>query len=534
MSSTRDDWSGSLMQYYGSLLLLYAINHGWILLLAGGIYWDDWTLYMVPSDVLVERAAQAGSTWWYPLGHIQAVLLSAGPWVYRVITLCLMFGAGVALDRILRAHQDLHSRSRYLIVLLFLILPLYWARVALIDIHYTICYFLFFLAWALMTRYRAISLALFFLSFSTNSLLVFFALPAADRCMNELRGDFRASRIGKCILRNIDFALLPLVYFAIKNIWFRPYGIYAGYNEGYALANLILRPIEQWNDFIDTAASAMLGLRLSSTNVLSLPFGVSLVSAAIAVALFTRACSPLSAPVCTTSEAGTIRRRLVVAGLVASIAGAFPYWIVGKAPTFSDWGSRHQLLLPLGTACLIAAALAGAGHCRRPAIATTIALCTLLNCSAYMSYLIDWHKQRGLTAALRGSDLVSRASVVVFVDDTLDFNARARRYRYYEWCGLLAYAFGDNSRLGADEQDLIRFTTGDLNSEISSRQLPRHVDLSSSTPLDAVRVTISHAAPTSRWQRLLALGLPAITVEVEETAPVTIAPLSTDSMPRVR
>src|SRR3546814_13538982 len=93
------------------------------------------------------------------------------------------------------------------IVLLYLVLPLNFARVAQIDFPYALCYLLFFGAWWLIESKKWVSLLLFFLSFNTNSLLVFYALPAIDT-LNRMRNKKELWKIS-CWINLLPFAVLP-------------------------------------------------------------------------------------------------------------------------------------------------------------------------------------------------------------------------------------------------------------------------------------------------------------------------------------
>jgi hypothetical protein len=113
-------------------------------------------------------------------GYLHLGLLAIGPWIYKILTFVLMFSSGMLLNKIIGRHQSIDKNTRFFIVLLFFILPLNVAQVAMIVFPYTLCYFLFFLAWALMDRHRILALIIFFISFNTNSLLVFYAVPFVD------------------------------------------------------------------------------------------------------------------------------------------------------------------------------------------------------------------------------------------------------------------------------------------------------------------------------------------------------------------
>ena len=98
MSTPLNHWS--TIKYFMALFLIYTAAHGGILLIPNAIYWDDWTLYRVADDVILDTFRQAG-TMFNLVGHLHNILLGVGLWVYKAMTFVLMFLAGVALNRIL-------------------------------------------------------------------------------------------------------------------------------------------------------------------------------------------------------------------------------------------------------------------------------------------------------------------------------------------------------------------------------------------------------------------------------------------------
>jgi hypothetical protein len=499
--------------YYGSLLFLYAINHGWVLLLAPAVFWDDWVLFGAPDSAILELFQQWGSTSWYPVGEIHVLLLQAGVWLYRVLTFLFMFGAGVALDRVLRQQGWMPDRLRFLTVLLFLILPLYWARVALINIHYSACYFLFFAAWALMDRHRILSLALFFLSFTTNSLLVFFALPFADRVFRRSKGDRNLRSMSRIALANTDYVLLPLVFFGLKFWLFRPFGMYAGYNESFSLINLLASPLHQWNDCLDTVVQFAHGLRLSASTTLTVPVaGAGACLALAAVTLRSRLIAPFIAR--PPSEPSAWRLWGLV-GLAALLLAVFPYWILGKVPTFGDWGSRHQLLMALGLSLILTTFISRCGRRFTACICVLVCVCTYLNAHTYLSLKIDWQKQKELVQLLRDEPAIEQADLVIFDDECHAFNALRRKYRFYEWSGLLAMAFGNEKRLGVSHKQLDEFLADRMQLLSSHKQFHRCSELDLSHSLSTARVVISEDRPANLRARLIQLGIPRFRLDVE-------------------
>ncbi len=420
-----------------SVLLLgffYLIAHGGILLIPNAIYWDDWVLYRTDPTVILDTFKQAGSMFNFG-GYLHVGLLAVGPWIYKLLTFILMFSSGLLLNTVIKRHKAINEETRFLIVLLFLVLPFNMARVALIDFGYTLCYFLFFLAWVLMDRFRILAWVLFFLSFNTNSLLVFFAVPFFDMLY---RGGHLSSwrRVINFGVRHIDYIFLPFIYFFIKTHYYAPSGAYAGYNESYRIKYLIRCP---WKQFVD--------LFYTNVNV-----GLAGLFAAVAFLFF-------KAKKFVPTEKDRVSINLVVAGVLVFITGGFCYWIVGCVPSFTEWDSRHQLLLPLGAAVVIVGALAYVKG-NLGILSILVGLSLAFNISTYKDFFIDWEKQQQLIRLFSTNPEIKNARLVIIDDRTESMNAIGRRCRFYEWNGIFKVAFGDEKRFGITLAEVPKYLMG--------------------------------------------------------------------------
>ncbi|MDB2417286.1 hypothetical protein N9W23_01430 [Paracoccaceae bacterium] len=483
-------------QYFSYLFLFYLISHGGLLLVPNAIFWDDWALFPLDKDHTTEIFKQLGRFFNIDT-YVHISLLSIGPWTYKALTFILMFGSGIALDKILAKHDFITSGTRFLIVLFFLIMPFYWGRVALICMPYTISYFLFFLAWAIIDRYRVFSLFLFFLSFNTNSLLVFYALPILD-CYIRMK---KKEKISQSFLiacaKKIDFLLLPFVFFAIKVTFFQPSGDYQGYNEQYNLINLFKAPIKMFMDW----------------SSLKLPIIFTLILALIINTFMRKLLNGLGA----LSRGGSFY--LFYSGILSFAIAGFPYWILGHVPTFSEWTSRHQLLFPLGLALIIVSILVSVpNRTRLNYIIIAISLCGATNVFTYKDFYFDWQKQKKLIYYLKRNDLVLDADLIVFDDRANSLNAINRTIRFYEWNGILKYTFGDESRHGLNLDQLYDYSDKKNNKWPHKNQLSRPKGYTLSKNPEAVLIIIR---PKNFANYLFGKG-PLIEVEASKLSNVVI------------
>jgi hypothetical protein len=124
-------------------------------------------------------------------------------------------------------------------------------------------------------------------------------------------------------------------------------------------------------------------------------------------------------------------------------------WLIAFIPNFSDWNSRHQLLLPLGISFVIAGSMQIDKPEKLrwntfPVLTTLLAVFVLLNVTFAQEYFLDGRKQTAVIEAMASnSDLQSIQSVLID-DQAVRFNARGRLIRTYEWEGMLQKALGND------------------------------------------------------------------------------------------
>jgi hypothetical protein len=417
-------------KFFIKLFFLYTVAHIGLLFVANAIYWDDLTLYQQPPDVIFSTFDEAGSMF-NVTAYLHIAMLSVGPWLYRALTFILGLYTAILFWHILAKHEWIGRARLDLAVTFFAVSPLFAAKVALINFPYTLCLFLFLLAWFLLEKNRVLALIFFFLSFNTHSLLVFFALPMLDlfvrgKAFLHLRFALAWSA------RWLPFLCLPFVYWVIKTTYFAPRGFYAGYNENFALSHLRSAPAGMFAELLTLEVNGPL---------LLLTF--------CALAFFYHH----------QDLEKKFRFRILLVGLVAFLFAGFPYWILNYVPTFYEWTSRHQLLLPVGLSfiALWLANILPTGY-QGAVVKLLVAFCLALNVEVYFEFVADWKKQETIVSQLKGLPEVRNSSLVVFDDRT--GNARRRTYRFYEWNALLKQAYSDDSRFGINMYQLNAYKRG--------------------------------------------------------------------------
>lgn len=174
--------------------------------------------------------------------------------------------------------------------------------------------------------------------------------------------------------------------------------------------------------------------------------------------------------------------------------------MLGHIPTFFEWTSRHQVLLPLSFSIIAVWLVARLPAILQGGAATLLlALGLTMNIEIYNEYAADWHKQKNILATLRNSTLVEQASLVV-IDDNVE-NARQRTFRFYEWNGLLRQAYPTGKQFGINAIDLPHYRAGRQDIYFSSAHLAEGHVRDASAPAVLVKVRSWKNKPSYKWPR---------------------------------
>ena len=115
----------------------------------------------------------------------------------------------------------------------------------------------------------------------------------------------------------------------------------------------------------------------------------------------------------------------------------------------ADWGSRHQLLMPLGLA-LSVVGLNERFNKRKKNIVfiATVALSVALNLFWGSQYFVMSHKQEQLVELFKTTE--GKVEIASVEDQTKRFNGRESTFRGYEWNGFMTLAGISTDRLGCE------------------------------------------------------------------------------------
>ena len=438
-------------------MVVYAL--AWALLLVNrGLYWDDYVLAGQPPGELVRMFTELGLPW----GSIAYIAIFATPfpgWLAHVLAFGAYLAATLLFHAILRRAPGLTPTDALVGGLVFAVLPVNVARIAVIDLMYGLSLLAFLAAtWLLLEHIerprrwkRVASLVLFVASFYTASLLVLYAVPI-------LLGFWILRRAGRGDLpgvvgRYADFLLLPVGYWIVKALAFRSSGPYEGYN---AISAAGLTDVPR--RFVSVPWQVV-GEPLARAIDVAGPIGI--VAGVVAAAWLVWRGRGLGAA---TESVGAGGSAFQVPGVVLGIAGVailalgvFPYLAVGRVPAIWDWSSRHQLLVPIGVAVIAAAVARGVGGLgaagRRVGLVVVglgLGISVVADVRTLLDYQLDWFKQEALVDAVRATPEAAAAHHVRIDDRATALNALRRTYRFYEYGALFEEAIGGTARLVAN------------------------------------------------------------------------------------
>jgi len=420
-------------------LSLYGLTFA-LLLVHQGLYGDSWRYLFTSTSAHMADTANYGYPWMGPV-YTFFQTLSQPILVSSWITFFSFAVAGLATLGILRQTRGVGPYEAFWISLFFSILPYNSARVILSLLQYSIPYTLFWVAWFALAKHqnsgrlwlRLAALALFALSFTANSLLVFYLLPLGW-ILYQTQTSFKTSL--QIAFRYVDFLLLPVVFWVARCLYFHP--LLPQYND-ITLSRVLFSPFQiatsLYHVVIEVSDHA-----LSSVSLLSL-CGLGLV-------LYLALSKFLSHPSEIPSKAFV--KKALWASLFALVLACLPYTLVNKLITgnFNEFEeTRHQLLVPFGMALgwvyIVYAFIQNPAH-RLKVFCAVTALCLLTQWHLFAALELDAAKQAGLLFHLKQLHLPSD-SLIVFSDQTRSLNVHTRSVQPMEYEAYLSQALGPQS-----------------------------------------------------------------------------------------
>ncbi len=390
----------------------YTISWGWPLIRPNTLYWDDWAyIFNQPKSYASEIFSKTGLPPWRSL--IDQELLVVGYWTIRWMTFIMFFMAGLFLFEILKKIPFISLMQSQSVVLLFLIVPLNHARIALVMFGYTTSYFLFFLAWMFLVKHSSwasfLSACLCFMwSFMTHSFLIFSVLPILHFVYLRREQLFSKKPNTKTLAQFCVLLGSPMLYYVLRSMYWPPDAEYLWYHTIYLRAVFV-------------------------SAVYLLPFIVSAIGVVLWVSRGKRV---------------TPKALMITSGFLAFGTGVFPYISSGNLDSRMifffwelGWTTRHQLMMPLGASVIgVAIVYLILENKSRLILGLVSALMISLNVFWGIGSYVDSVKRDEIVELVSHELASDESSSFVVVDETQHLNFRGGSYRRYEFAGLFSKA----------------------------------------------------------------------------------------------
>lgn len=486
------------------ILVLYFISFG-LSLLNSGAYWDDWAVIVNKDPELIKSTCDS-------LGQILApylfnlINIFHSFTMYRVVTFFIYLFTGYFLYSILGTFKEINFNKRLLLIIFFLLFPANDARVVLVIFWYSICYFFFYFGWWLLSIYlinkklifRLFAIVAFILSFSINSMLFFYILVLAYLVYKKKDQLNSQRNILHLIIYNIDFILLPIIFFLYKQHFFPLSEINKDYNQitilnfltafyrsisGYGFSFLVVLLSSFYSLFNMSLISIIwqAGIKLelhpyitplTINNIFNLqretifitlqelskknPLSYFAVLSSVIIFIFISLKNALP-KLQMQAKSRTKDIHLFIFGCISFYLAIFPYYVVNKSPTILEgFSDRHLLLTPLGASFMIVYGIQIIGRFLRLRIPMIITIYSIL-ITMFVSYhlkiniefLKDWYKQLSVIQQMKMNEELKGYTTFLFIDHTIDLNAKHKPYSFYEYTGFMKKAFGEETRFGS-------------------------------------------------------------------------------------
>lgn len=403
--------------------VLYGISFGPQFLTAKNLFWDDWYLINPISGKIAKTHYEgSGRAPWS--NFFESEILHSSPVFFRIVTFLAFFASAYLLFKTLFKSSLLTRNQIVATTLIFLLVPVNSARIALITNAYSVSYLFFFLGFYLVSLQKSwfvhlLGSASLFICFNSIGFIPFSIIPVLYIYMiNRQEG---AKLTVQQWMRILLVAATPIIYLICRNFFWPP-------TSGYATM------------YTPQKLGLIRGLLFVFVCTVPLAYGLFIAK----------------------WQRFETSKYLISIGLFTLSIGAFPYmvgghlvdisdWLIAFIPNFSDWNSRHQLLLPLGIALMVVGAhkFHSTNPLRwnsSPIFSAIIIFCIVLNITFAQEYFLDGKKQDAIMAELVSNKDLRDSSSILIDDSAVRFNARGRLIRSYEWEAMLEKAFGDSSR----------------------------------------------------------------------------------------
>lgn len=453
---------------YICLFIVYSFSQV-LLLFVSGRWWDDWCTFNITSDGMWQWAIEAGRPSIFILYFISNILPQ---FAYRWITFAAYFLVAILFYNIINIVFKTDSRDSLLTTLLFIVIPVYDARIGMVMFPYSMGVLLFCIGFYALIQFfednqnniikRIVSLITFLLSFCLLNANVFLY------CLVFLFIILKEKKVVNWI-KYFDYFCLPFVFTGIKMFLFPTKGLYENYNKitvdgiKFLLKNYIII------DF-NTCKKIFFSLINIINNTLYKKIFFIFCITLLIIGLFKK-------------RNANLRRELIklIFGLITLNLSIIPYVIIRMQNVINTeyFSGRDSVLVPFGAALIFSALIniIFNDFGKKIIVFITVFLGICYFNLHYINYQIENFWYIGFQENIRNNQYIKDNDVfVVMAPDSNKMGSRI----YYVYNGLAEEVFGEETRLFMDGTWLISQYLSGWNPDITTREWYNMKDFSSS------------------------------------------------------
>jgi len=439
------------------ILLVFTLAAHGLILFNDGLYWDAWMIDSWQRRKDWSTMKKFFSEVGMPLQHYLHKFIagfSNRSIVYRLLVVASTYASALAIYLIATRFGFLDENLALVLSLLYLAYTGYHMNVdSIVILQYVLPTAMFY--WAAYVAFVALdnagathwglrltSLVLFWCSFSANSLLVYYF--GFLGLMLFLKPGFtedvwRNAYFG--FLEHLDYAVLPVVFWILKEKLAPRHGYYKDYNRiQFEPLRLVGSFINSIRCGVESAITAPIRSAIEK-HFLWIPVG------ALVLAFYVQS-SLVSFPLAISRP---VAINLVVAGAVLCALAALPYILVGRNFSPEGWNTKHHLLfhLPVSLMILGAASLLLPAKVVLPVLVSMLAVNMVHLNLVYLYYIAVAAKDRSWLYKLSRIEGANQTSVFYITDkhsiqgdDHFPQNSPAYSFYMFEWL------WADKTRIG--------------------------------------------------------------------------------------
>lgn len=366
---------------------------------------------------------------------------------FRIVGLLCQLISSILFYFILKDIKFIGDKKSILITLLYTVLPVNSVQNVGSIQHYYIYTVLFLVGYYLLIYYynsyvaMIIACIFFFLSFSMASLIVLMIVPISHFAFNRLvnqdlvHQDNKKTWLAKFWI--VLLLILPILFFTLKTLFFKPYGLYFGYN---------------------------------SINIKSLTFASLILIFSILIFIsFYQSCKSQYHSIMANSLL------LSLSGLVVLNLSVFPYIAVGNYFPYENFGHRHEILWPFGISIILVGILYVIKT--YSTLIFRVVFLALITYSFFwhfvlgFHYLSDYKKSLQIIEAIQEDRQIFLNSLVVYDDLNTKCNIYSRGYNFVEITGIFRKALNHDGQLVVSSSALSLYKNGSIDHVIGSKSV---------------------------------------------------------------